>query len=44
MRQMTAQDTAVYIALYGDLTEKELNRLARELGTRRRACPMARRL
>lgn len=31
VRQMTAQDTAVYIALYGDLTEKELNRLAREL-------------
>ncbi|MEQ1932065.1 MAG: efflux RND transporter permease subunit, partial [Parvularculaceae bacterium] len=31
VRQITAQDTAVYIALYGDLSEKELNRLAREL-------------
>jgi multidrug efflux pump subunit AcrB len=31
VRQLTAQDTAVYLALFGDLNEKELNRLAREL-------------
>jgi multidrug efflux pump subunit AcrB len=31
VRQITAQGTAVFLALYGDLSERELHRLARQL-------------